>query len=163
MIRRADMKWAGGLACLLSPFLFLWQTAKAQSPQTPGADFFEKEVRPLLIARCYKCHGDLAKPKGKLRLTSRSNILQGGESGPAAIAGKPAESLLIQASHYTDALKMPPTAKLPDREIDTLTRWVQMGLPWPASGPKANPAQVASGTSNGPGISGAAGYQITDE
>src|SRR5438874_5315974 len=130
---------------------------------TEAADFFEKEVRPLLVARCYKCHGELAKPKGKLRLTSRANILQGGKSGPAAVAGKPGDSLLVQAIGYTDALKMPPTERLPAREIDTLTRWVQMGLPWPASQPKA-----ASGASNGPDTqtsSKLAGteYQITDE
>src|SRR5437879_7156010 len=98
---------------------------------TEEAEFFEKEVRPLLVARCHKCHGDLAKPKGKLRLTSRTNVLQGGESGPAAVAGKPGESLLVQAIGYTDVLKMPPTERLPDREIATLTRWVQMGLAWP--------------------------------
>ena len=39
-------------------------------------------------ARCYKCHGDMPEPKGGLKLTSREAILKGGESGPAAVAGK---------------------------------------------------------------------------
>jgi hypothetical protein len=141
-------------------------SAKADSPSTEAADFFEKEVRPLLVARCHKCHGELAKPKGKLRLISRASILQGGESGPAAVAGKPAESLLVQAIQYTDALRMPPTGQLPDREIATLTRWVQMGLPWPASDAKlASDAKTASGASHGPGTQSPAAmeYQITEE
>src|SRR5207248_5133706 len=33
-----------------------------------GDEFFEKEIRPLLVEHCHKCHGD-AKPKGGLRLT----------------------------------------------------------------------------------------------
>jgi hypothetical protein len=125
---------------------------------TEAAEFFEKEVRPLLVARCHKCHGDLAKPKGKLRLTSRATILQGGESGPAAVAGKPGDSVLIQAISYTDALKMPPTERLPDREIATLTRWVQMGLPWPETESKP-----VNGISKGPGTSTNTEYRITDE
>src|SRR5438128_7446732 len=134
------------------------------APSTEAADFIEKEVRPLLVARCYKCHGDLAKPKGKLRLTSRATIVQGGESGPAAVAGKSAESLLIQAIQYTDAVKMPPTGRLSDREINVLTRWVQMGLPWPASGAKAaDSGKATSGASNGPGSLAGIEYQITDE
>jgi hypothetical protein len=157
------MKWAGGFAFLLFSLLSWCQSPQSESPRTEGADFFEKEVRPLLIARCYKCHGEVAKPKGKLRLTSRDSILQGGESGPAAVAGKPAESLLIQAIHYTDALKMPPTEKLPNGEIDMLTRWVQRGLPWPESTTRASGAKVASGASSNPSTSGGADYQITEE
>ena len=107
--------------------------ARAQAPPREEAEFFEKQVLPLLTARCHQCHGDLAKPKGKLRLTSRENILKGGETGPAAVAGKPGESLFIQAISYTDALKMPPKTRLPDGEIAILNRWVQMGLPWPKS------------------------------
>src|SRR5216684_2462084 len=121
-----------GSVCLVM-FLTGAPMTRAQSALGDGADFFEKEVRPLLMARCHQCHGDLAKPKGKLRLTSRANILQGGESGPVVVPGKPTESLLIQAIGYADALKMPPKEKLPNGEVAILTRWVKMGLPWPES------------------------------
>jgi hypothetical protein len=104
--------------------------ARAQEPSPAAAEFFEKQVRPLLVERCLKCHGD-AKPKGGLSLTSREHLLEGGDTGPAAVAGQPGKSLLIQAVHYKDTPKMPPKARLPDREIAVLTRWVRMGLPWP--------------------------------
>src|SRR4051794_1420606 len=58
-------------------------------------EYFEKQVRPILVERCGECHGAAGKAKGGLRLVSRESILKGGDSGPAAVPGKPAESLLV--------------------------------------------------------------------
>jgi hypothetical protein len=102
----------------------------ADDPGTQANEFFEKEVRPVLIERCLKCHGD-DKPKGGLKLTSRASFLKGGDTGPAAVEKKPGESLFIHAISYQDELKMPPKTKLADKEVKTLTRWVELGLPWP--------------------------------
>src|ERR1700674_2079081 len=82
----------------------------AGSPDAEAEDFFEKKVRPLLHDHCLKCHSG-QKPKGGLALLSRSAVLTGGGEGPAAVAGKPLESLLIGAVRYKDALKMPPKKK----------------------------------------------------
>src|SRR5687768_8423818 len=49
---------------------------------------FENEVRPLLAARCYKCHGAKKQESG-LRLDGRDSALRGGVSGPAVVPGKP--------------------------------------------------------------------------
>ncbi len=97
--------------------------------------FFEAKVRPLLISKCMECHG-AEKPKAGLRLDSREALLTGGESGPAAIVGKPDESLLVDVISYRNTVQMPPKSKLPDAEIATLTDWVRRGLPWPNSKPK---------------------------
>ena len=56
--------------------------APAADPAPAGDDFFEKEVRPLLVERCLKCHGE-TKPKSDLKLTSRDHLLEGGVRGPA--------------------------------------------------------------------------------
>src|SRR5262249_49101036 len=77
----------------------------AQSPGGAAADpkaleYFESKVRPLLAERCLECHGP-EKQKGNLRLDSLAAILKGGDSGPALVAGKPEESLLVQAIGYT--------------------------------------------------------------
>ena len=77
------------------------------------------------------CHGGDKKIKGGLRLTSREAILKGGDSGPAVDLDKPEQSLLLQAVNYREP-KMPPKGKLPQAQIDILTRWVQMGIPWSA-------------------------------
>src|SRR4051794_32718254 len=89
--------------------------ATARARADAGADaFFEKEVRPLLAARCVSCHGE-PKVKGGLRLTSREAILRGGDNGPAVVAGNPEESLLVQAVRYQDEPRMPPDQKLDER------------------------------------------------
>ena len=99
---------------------------------TDDATFFEAKVRPLLIARCQECHGAV-KPKAGLRLDSREAVLTGGESGSAAVVGKPEESLIVEVIGYRNTVQMPPKAKLPDSEIAILTEWIRRGLPWPNS------------------------------
>jgi hypothetical protein len=100
------------------------------SAQAAREHFFEQSVRPLLVDNCYSCHGD-KKQKGGLRLDSLEAILHGGESGPAVVPGKPAESLLVEAVNF-EGLEMPPTGKLSDEKVATLTRWVSLGAPWPS-------------------------------
>src|ERR1700704_6538500 len=109
-----------------------------------GIEFFEAKVRPLLTARCLSCHGP-AKMKGGLRLDARDSILKGGETGPAAVAGQPGESLLIEAVNYGDTVQMPPKSRLPAEEVATLTRWVAMGLPWPVEATKAKAGGAKAG------------------
>ena len=108
-----------------------WTVAGSTEPSRADSEFFEKSVRPLLVEKCWPCHGTAVRPKGGLRLTSRSSLLKGGDSGAAAVAGDPAGSPLIQAVRYDQEPRMPPKRKLPDREIEVLTRWVALGLPWP--------------------------------
>ena len=120
---------------LLLPMLSLLggPLARAGAPSPAETEFFEKQIRPLLAERCLNCH-DAKKSRGGLQLTSRALLLNGGDSGPAAVAGQPDKSLLIKAVRYTDDLKMPPKEKLNERQIALLTRWVKLGLPWPESG-----------------------------
>ncbi len=136
----------------LPPILaVLLAIAPARAADPSGDEFFETRVRPLLVARCGECHGESGKVKGGLRLTSREAVLKGGDSGPAAVPGKPGESAIVAAIRYVDEPKMPPKAKLADAEIATLTAWVERGLPWPSARAEAIPA--ASPT----------GWRITDE
>ena len=111
-------------------------------------EFFEKQVRPILTARCLECHaGGEKAPKGGLRIDSRSELLKGGDTGAAIVPGKPAESLLVSAINYGDVYQMPPKSKLPVKEIATLTKWVEMGAPWPkeaAAAGKVKPFDLAS-------------------
>lgn len=69
---------------------------------------------------------------GGLRLDSREAILKGGKTGPAAVEGKSADSLLIQAvTHEHDKLKMPPSGKIPEADIAVLRSWIDGGVYWP--------------------------------
>jgi hypothetical protein len=111
-------------------------------PPVDGADFFEKEVRPIVVEKCGECHGNV-KPKAKLKLISRADILQGGDEGPAIVPGKPDASLIIKAVRYQSKLQMPPSGKLTDRQIENLERWVKMGAPWPGDNTKTASANDA--------------------
>ncbi len=106
------------------------------SPAVSGAsgetEFFEKQIRPLLATHCHSCHSSEAKTRfAGLSLDTKSGLLKGGDSGPVVIPGDPARSRLIQAIRGERPVRMPPTGKLRDDEIAALTRWVDMGAPWP--------------------------------
>src|SRR5947209_2085674 len=118
---------------LLPLTLFFAAAPAAAAPQGEGVEFFEKQVRPILVGRCYPCHSDAAtKVKGGLKLDTRAAVRKGGERGPAIIPGDPDKSLLVNAVRYADeALRMPPKAKLSDAEIQTLETWVRIGAPDP--------------------------------
>ena len=113
-------------------------SAKAVAQNAVGNEFFEKRVRPLLLARCHECHG-AQKHKGNLRLDSRASLLAGGDTGPAIVPFKPEESLLVDAVRYGDTYQMPPKSQLPPEEVSTLVEWVRMGAPWGAEAKAETP------------------------
>lgn len=115
----------------------------AGADEASDATFFEGKIRPLLIAKCHECHAG-EKAKAGLRLDSREALLAGGESGAAAVVGKPDESLLIDVIGYRNVVQMPPKSKLPEADIAALTEWVRRGLPWPNSKPTSPVVSPAS-------------------
>ncbi|QDT60462.1 Planctomycete cytochrome C [Stieleria bergensis] len=119
-----------------------------------GIEFFEKQVRPILVEHCYECHSAEMDVQGGLRLDWQQGIVAGGDSGPAIVKGKPHESLLIKAIEYLDRqLQMPPQNAIPVAQQTTLKRWIKMGAP--------DPRTTAPGETEGPqGMSVAEGRQF---
>ena len=109
-------------------------------------EFFEKNVRPVLVERCFKCHSSQAeKLKGGLFLDSREGLLKGGDEGPAVVPGVPEKSRLVEAISYGNVdFQMPPKGKLPEEQIKALTAWVKMGAPWPLTEKSESKALVSS-------------------
>ncbi len=112
--------------------------APAASEPTPEQlEFFEKKIRPVFADMCYKCHStEAGKSKGGLLLDSRAEILKGGETGPALVAGDPEKSLLIKAIRGDDKdMWMPPKGeKLKPEQIADVAAWIKMGAPMPKAG-----------------------------
>ncbi len=107
------------------------RTAAAADP-TAAVELFESKIRPVLVDVCFKCHGG-DKDSGSLRVDSREALLKGGDTAPALVPNKPAESLLLKAIRHTDDdLKMPPDKRLPDETIAAFEAWITAGAPWPA-------------------------------
>jgi hypothetical protein len=109
-----------------------------------AAEFFESKIRPLLAAKCYRCHGP-EKQRGGLRLDSREAALRGGDSGPAVVPGKPKEGFLLQAVRQTGELKMPPKKQLSSRQISDLEQWVLRGAAWGQTTTATGPARKPPG------------------
>jgi hypothetical protein len=125
------LKGRGSRAALFLAVVAVATLLSAATPE-PSRDqlkFFEEKVRPILAENCYKCHGS-DKQKGNLRLDVREAVFAGGESGPVIVPGKPDESALVEAIKW-QALEMPPTGKLTDSQIATITEWIRLGAPMP--------------------------------
>lgn len=98
--------------------------------QISADDFFEQEIRPLLINHCADCH-NIDNDSGGLVLTSRDAIMKGGDSGKAINLDAPEKSLLLQAVARQGDLAMPPDEPLSEQQIDSLKHWIKMGAEWP--------------------------------
>src|SRR5690242_13371650 len=79
-----------------------------------------------------------------LRLTTAAGIEKGADTVVIIARGDPEHSPLIRAIGYAEKIKMPPTGKLPDTEIQALREWVRMGAPWPAGDASATASKVGS-------------------
>ncbi len=116
------VRWAVTIAALSA-------LGAARDHSRSDARFFDRQVEPILRARCAGCHNDTLKDGG-LSLSSRNGLLLGGTHGPAIVPGYPDASLLIQAVRQNGALTMPPGDKLSARDIATLTKWIKRGATW---------------------------------
>lgn len=110
-------------ACVLCGVLFAAQTTGGEEP----ARTFERDVRPILKAHCFQCHGEQGQREGGLDLRLRRTAVQGGESGPAIVPGDASASRLLQR---VTSGEMPPGDKKPSAgEIEILSAWVAAGAP----------------------------------
>jgi hypothetical protein len=104
--------------------LFLTGTG-VRASDAPAHWSFERDVQPLLKARCIKCHGPV-KPKGKLNLASPRALARGGQSGPAIAPGHPEESDLWDK---VSSDEMPPKPEEPLSAVEKLVlrQWIEQG------------------------------------
>ncbi len=121
----------------------------ASVAQAEDVEFFEKQIRPILVEHCYECHaGD--ESSGGLLLDSRVNSIRGGDSGAAIVVGEPEQSRLIQAVRYENRdLQMPPQNRLDESQIAALEKWIKIGLPDPRSSTAASMAATGMSIDEG--------------
>ena len=111
--------------------LFLWTIAAIGAADRPD---FEREVAPVLIARCVECHNP-ADRSGGLDLTTKAGLEAGGENGPVVDRDDPAEGTLVRKILGGE---MPPKKAGKPRpfagsESAALATWARTGAAWPES------------------------------
>lgn len=139
--------------------------AIAKLDRTSTVDF-EKEILPLLNNSCVACHNK-TKPKAGLVVETPADILKGGDSGPAVVAGKPDESLLLKsAAHNSDDVEaMPPPGNkvnapnLTSEQLGLLSLWISQGakgevkgagpIAWRQVAPNITPIYAVAITADG--------------
>ncbi|MFM7167122.1 MAG: DUF1553 domain-containing protein [Planctomycetaceae bacterium] len=155
---------AGRTGCwpLVTLLLFVWcggglrampwqqagsAAAVSQAAKTQSAEFFEREIRPILQHRCVECHSRaLASENGELDLETAEGVAAGGSRG-LLFAGAEVQQgagLLLQAVEYADPdLQMPPAGRLPAEEIAKLQQWVRDGAVLPEYTAKPRPVTAS--------------------
>ena len=117
------------VCCLVGGFGSSLLAADAPSPEQ--IEFFEKQVRPLLVEHCSECHG-AKKSEAGLRLDTKRGFIKGSDTGPIVVAGNVNGSRLMKVLSYREGeTQMPPKAKLPDEKIAVFKKWLELGSPWP--------------------------------
>lgn len=93
---------------------------------------FAKDIQPLLVDRCYACHGP-DKQKGDLRWDSKSSAFQAGDHGPRIVPGNSAGSRVIQlvAGLDPESVMPPKGERLTSAQIGLLRAWIDQGAHWP--------------------------------
>ncbi len=100
---------------------------------------FETDVRAILKAHCWQCHGEEEELQGGLDSRLAGFLLKGGESGPAVVPGDHAASLLYQR---VASGEMPPgKKKVSADELKIIARWIDAG----ATTTRAEPETLAPG------------------
>ena len=99
--------------------------------QAPVVDY-SRDIKPVLKERCFACHGALQQKAG-LRLDTGAMLRRGGDGGPAVVAGKVADSLLVERiASKDDSLRMPAEGKpLTAEQVALFKAWIEQGATSP--------------------------------
>jgi cytochrome c553 len=111
---------------------------------------FDRQVRPIFEASCWKCHGP-DKQQGGLRLDRRDGATIAADSGSAAVVpGKVAESELVRRIEAgNEDGRMPDGADpLSADQIAILRSWIEQGAPWPDTADAPVPVRRVQGISD---------------
>jgi hypothetical protein len=109
--------------------------APTQAPQAAASVDFARDIRPILEASCFECHG-AKKARGRLRLDLKAAALKGGNTGPALIAHDSDGSLMVRRVLGLDGEDRMPLDEdpLPETQIAMLRTWIDQGAVWPDDG-----------------------------
>jgi mono/diheme cytochrome c family protein len=93
---------------------------------------FARDIQPIFEASCVQCHAR-GKDKGGFSLQTKADFLEGGDTGTPAVAGKSAESLIIDLVSGLDPESVMPKKgkKLTPEQVGLVRAWIDQGMAWP--------------------------------
>jgi WD40 repeat protein len=118
--------------CLSAPLMLRAEALPVAELKRDTEINFATEVYPFLKANCLACHNE-SKPKAGLSLESPQDMLKGGDSGPAIVPGKGADSFLFTTAAHLEDPVMPPAnnkskaQNLKPDQLALLKLWIDQG------------------------------------
>src|SRR5579862_8685849 len=110
-------------------------------PDSDRSVSFSRDIKPILEARCVKCHG-AAMQLSKLDLRTRELAVKGGEKGTALAPGDPDHSAMYRRVAGIEKPAMPMDGKLSAAEVELIRDWIRQGASW------TEPIAMASAAKN---------------
>lgn len=144
IVRRANT-WLGVKS---ATFVMLLACAVGSNAATAGDLDFNRDIRPILADKCFRCHGpDSGSREADLRLDRESDAKADRDGSPAIVPWQADKSELVRRIAHEDASqKMPPAEAekpLTAAEIDLLKRWIDEGAVWSLAWAYVPPTRAA--------------------
>src|SRR5690606_9483771 len=116
----------------LIPLLLSAMLPAAGYGQSAAAPSWNRDVRPILAANCFECHGpDEETRESDLRFDVREAAIEDRGGYAAVVPGQPdASELIVRITSDDESLVMPPpdsNRSLTHDQIDVLKRWIEAG------------------------------------
>ncbi len=168
---KGRMRWWFVLVVVAAGWITASPTSAEEDKPIPVAEIkrdtkvdFEKEILPILNKNCTACH-NATEAEGELVLETPEAIRKGGDSGPAVVPGKGAESLLLKVAAHQEEPFMPPedndanARNLTPQELGLIKLWIDQGatgtvssaknIAWQPLPPGINPVYAVSISQDG--------------
>ena len=107
----------------------LWAFVQPAAADAPSYS----QVHALFAKHCLSCH-DAKEAEGGLVLETHASLLKGGDTGPAIVPGKSADSLLVRQIEHREKPFMPPRGEEPvtPEELAIVKLWIDQGAKAPS-------------------------------
>jgi len=118
--------WPMSSRIFLWLFLFAGSNQASEFDELPGKPDFQKEILPLFVERCSKCHSEEVRIAG-LTVTTATGLRKGSQNGPVIIPKQADDSLLYKRLKQE---QMPPGGEgkpFDQQELDLIRRWINAG------------------------------------
>lgn len=107
--------------------------ANAKSDPMPNATSFTKEVAPMLVNNCGRCHVNRAQ--GRFSMATVAELMRGPNNNRVIFPGNPTGSRLVEVIEDGE---MPPSGQVKAEDLALLKKWIAEGARFDGDDPTAS-------------------------